>query len=170
MRFRTTTVKHASKLEPAARRQFVQGLAEHDVGMLRASVASCAKHGIGAFRVPSELLPLHTHPEVGWRLDDDETGARISRELEEVGREARRKGVRLSFHTDQFVVLGSANESSVAFAVAELEYQATCATLLGAEQLTVHGGGAAGGKAAALERLARYLCWPPIAHERLEQS
>jgi UV DNA damage endonuclease len=151
-RFRTTTVRYASTLAPAARVDFLHGLAEHNLDALSAAVRWCAERGIGAFRVLSGLLPLYTHPVVGWRLGASRKGASLSRKLRAVGVEAQGLGVRLSFHPDQFVVLGSATDSAVEMAIAELEYQAECAELLQAEQLTVHGGGAVGGKAEALAR------------------
>jgi UV DNA damage endonuclease len=155
--FRSTTVRYASTLATKERQRFLHEVAEHNVAMLRASIDWCAAHGIGAFRVPSGLLPIYTHPVIGWRLDDGARGADIARGLAGAGKHARAKGVRLSFHPDQFVVLGSVNETSVLLARDELEYQAECASLLGAEQLTIHGGGAAGGKNEALERLRRNL-------------
>jgi UV DNA damage endonuclease len=157
IRFRTTTVRYSSSLPPTERQRFVHELAAHNVAALRGSIAWCASHGVGAFRVPSGLLPMYTHPAIGWRLDESARGEEIARGLRGVGEEARRRGVRLSLHPDQFVVLGSVNESSVVLAVRELEYQAECAALLGAEQLTVHGGGATGGKTEALERFRRNL-------------
>lgn len=156
IRFRTTTVRHATTLDPPRRELLLRELAEHNVRMLRAAIAWCGAHGVGAFRVPSGLLPLFTHPVHGFRLADGAAGS-IADDLRAAGREARALGVRLSFHPDQFVVLGSGSESAVALAVSELEYQAECAALLGAEQLTVHGGGAVGGKTEALERLRRNL-------------
>jgi UV DNA damage endonuclease len=63
--------------------------------------------------------------------------------------------VRLSFHPDQFVVLNSEQERVVASSVTEMEAQGRVAELVGADVLTLHGGGAAGGIPAALERLER---------------
>jgi UV DNA damage endonuclease len=68
---------------------------------------------------------------------------------------ARELGVRLSFHPDQFVVLNSERDSVREASVRELDFQAVVAELVGADQLTLHVGGATGGKEAAIERLAR---------------
>ena len=151
-RFRTTTVRYASTLPAAARSNFLHDLADHNLDALSQAVRFCAERGIQAFRIVSGLLPLYTHPVVGWRLTGSRRGASLRKKLRAIGGEARALDVRLSFHPDQFVVLGSTSESAVANSVAELEYQAECAELLQAEQLTVHGGGAAGGKPEALER------------------
>ncbi len=152
IRFRTTTARHASTMAPGERERFLREIALHNLDALDASIDWCARHGIGAFRVSSGLLPLYTHPDLGWKLD-----ASLADRLVASGHRARRAAIRLSFHPDQFVVLSSINESSVKLAVNELEYQSECASHLGAEQLTVHGGGAAGGKGAALARFRRSL-------------
>jgi len=49
------------------------------------------------------------------------------------------------------------NAATVAASLRELEYQAKVAELIGAEQLTLHGGGAQDGKPTALARLATNL-------------
>jgi UV DNA damage endonuclease len=155
IRFRTTTVRYASTLPARDRTKFLHDLAEHNICTLRQAMRWCAAHRIFAFRVLSGLLPLYTHPSVGWRLSASKRGAVLSQQLAAAGAEARALGVRLSFHPDQFVVLGSMTENIVRASLAELEYQAECAELLGAEQLTLHGGGAVGGKDEALSRWLR---------------
>jgi len=155
--FRTTTARHAATLAPKPRRAFLLQIARDNAATLARGVDWCAAHGVGAFRVTSELLPLYTHPRFGYTLDAlDPTGA-LHEAFGAVAAHACRGEVRLSFHPDQFVVLGSARPEVVAGSIAELEYQATIAALIGAEQLTIHGGGAVGGKPAALDRLARGL-------------
>ena len=61
----------------------------------------------------------------------------------------------MSFHPDQFVVLNSEREPVVASSLAELEYQAAVAEMVGADVVVFHGGSTAGGREAALERLER---------------
>lgn len=155
--FRTTTARHAATLAPKRRRALLLQIARDNAATLARAVGWCAARGVGAFRVTSELLPLYTHPRFGYDLEAlDPTGA-LGAALAAVAAQARRGEVRLSFHPDQFVVLGSARPDVVDGSIAELEYQATVAALIGAEQLTIHGGGAVGGKPAALDRLARGL-------------
>jgi UV DNA damage endonuclease len=156
--FRTTTVRYASTLPTRAKRTaYLHDLSEQNLCTLAEAIRWCASHGIFAFRVMSGLLPLYTHPALGWRLTAGKRGAALSDQLAAVGAEAHALGVRLSFHPDQFVVLGSATESIVRASIAELEYQAECAELLRADQLTLHGGGAVGGKDLALSRFRRGL-------------
>ena len=156
IKFRTTTVRYASTLTPRDRRAFLNELALHNADALRAAIAWCAAHGIGAFRVQSGLLPLYTHPEVGWTLASP-TGKGVAEVLAQAGKERAAAGIRLSFHPDQFVVPGSKNPATVEMGLRELEYTAEVCELIGAEQMTIHGGGAQDGKAASLERLATGL-------------
>lgn len=152
IKFRHTTVRYASTLKPKARLQFLNEIALHNARALADATSWCSEHGIGAFRVLSQILPLYTHLEVGWSLDD-ETGAGVAAALQR----ARSRTIRLSFHPDQFVVPGSPTASTVAASLAELEYMGHVGELIGAEQMTIHGGGAQGGKPVALDRLARGL-------------
>jgi UV DNA damage endonuclease len=156
IKFRQTTVRYASTLTPSARLQFLNEIAVHNAHALGSAIEWCAANGIGAFRVLSQLLPLYTHPEVGWTLASP-TGRGVREILAQAGARRAQLGVRLSFHPDQFVVPGSVNPATVTASIAELEYMAEVAELIGAEQLTIHGGGAQGGKASSLERLASGL-------------
>ena len=157
IKYRTTTARYAGGLAAAARRAFLLEIVTHNAAALGASVDWCIAHGVGAFRVNSDLLPLATHASLGYELADLDTGGRATALLDGAGRRARRGGVRLSFHPDQFVVPGSIRDEVVRSSLGELEAQTRLALVVGAEQITIHGGGAQGGKPAALERLARAL-------------
>lgn len=61
--------------------------------------------------------------------------------------------MRLTFHPDQFVVLNSPRPEVVESSLADLDYQAEAAELVGADVINIHGGGAYGDKATALARL-----------------
>jgi len=152
IKFRTTTVRYASTLDRDRCTAFLNEIALDNVQALRAAISWCATHDIGAFRVQSGLLPLYTHPELGWQLHSD-TGKGVVDGLRAAGIEAQQHGIRLSFHPDQFVVPGSRNTDVVDASLRELEYMAEVAELIGAEQLTIHGGGAQDGKQASLMRL-----------------
>ena len=152
IKFRQTTARYVSTL--ADRERFLLEIALHNAHALARAIAWCAEHGVGAFRIGSQLLPLYTHPDHAWSLAQH---ADLRRALVAAGDLARARGVRLSFHPDQFVVPGSVNAATVDASLAELEYQGEVAELVGAEQLTLHGGGAQGGKPAALARLAANL-------------
>jgi UV DNA damage endonuclease len=120
---------------------------------LLASLHYCALHGIGAFRINSQILPLKTHPQAGYQMSELPRRDEIVARFRECGVFARDKGIRLSFHPDQFVVLNSPNRKTLAHSLAELSYQAEVAEWVGADSINIHGGGAYGDKAAALRTL-----------------
>ncbi len=79
------------------------------------------------------------------------------RRFQECGEFARRLHLRTCFHPDQFVVLNSLRPEVVEASIRELEYQCEVAEWVGADVVNVHGGGAYGDKARALDTLARNL-------------
>jgi UV DNA damage endonuclease len=168
IRFRTTTATYLARLEPARRTVHLRELVAHNASALQDAVQWCAAHGVGAFRITSGLLPIATHPALGYRLDTLDPSGTLESRLAAAGELARELCVRLSFHPDQFVVPGSSREEVVQQSLRELEHLGSLAELVGAEQLTLHGGGARGGKGAALERLARAIgTLRPAARSRL---
>ena len=117
----------------------------------------CAAQGFGCFRVNSQILPLKTHPEVGYDVKELPGGRQIIEQFLECGRFANSAGLRTTFHPDQFVVLNSPKPDVVASSIREIEYQAEIAQWIGADVINIHAGGAYGDKAAALERFAKSL-------------
>lgn len=135
---------------------------------LLASLEYCTSHGIGCFRVNSQILPLKTHPDVGYRIDELPADAEILATFGKCGSMAAANDVRLSFHPDQFVVLNSPREDVVLRSIDELEYQCEVAEWIGADVVNIHAGGAYGDKCAALDRLARgFERLSPRVRERL---
>lgn len=153
IRFRTAT---ATALLRLARKQRLARLAEvcrANADALLASLQFCAAHGIGAFRINSQILPVKTHPAAGYEVGELPDSANIIARFRECGVFARAHDLRLSFHPDQFVVLNSPNPKTLANSLAELRYQAEVAAWVGADVINIHGGGAYGDKSAALRRL-----------------
>jgi UV DNA damage endonuclease len=134
--------EHAAKL---------RAIAADNAQTLRSAIDYCARHHIGCFRVNSQILPLRTHPKLGY--DADLLGEDVVAEFRACKRLARRAGIRISFHPDQFVVLSSPDPRVVASSLEEIEYQAEVAEWIGADVINVHGGGGYGDKPAALKRL-----------------
>ena len=155
IRFRTATHRYVHGLEPDVRRAYLTAIARANAQALHDAVDRCEQLGIGAFRINSQILPLVTHPASGYRLADLDDDGSIAAAFAAAGARAREADVRLSFHPDQFVVLNSEQERVVVSSLAEMQAQGEIAELVGADVLTLHGGGAAGGMAAALERLER---------------
>ncbi len=135
-----------------SKRERLARLAELSLGnadALLASLQFCASHGIGAFRINSQILPVKTHPTVGYDVAELPGSQDIIARFKECGAFARAHNVRLSFHPDQFVVLNSPNPRTLAHSLAELNYQSEVAEWVGADTINIHGGGAYGDKASA---------------------
>jgi UV DNA damage repair endonuclease len=82
-------------------------------------------------RLSSDILPVYTEPTWGyfWKLPDVQRYA--ERYFAEIGRIARDRNVRLSFHPGQFTVLASDNEDIVNKSIEEFEYHADMARWMG---------------------------------------
>lgn len=163
IKFRTTT---ATALLRRSRPEQLARLAElcrHNADALMASLEFCARHGIGAFRVNSQILPIKTHPQAGYEIEELPASRAIIARFRECGAYARAHELRLSFHPDQFVVLNSPNPKTVAHSQAELNYQAEVAEWVGADTINIHGGGAYGDKPAALRALRKSLEGLPVS-------
>ncbi|HEY5914587.1 MAG TPA: UV DNA damage repair endonuclease UvsE [Verrucomicrobiae bacterium] len=153
IKFRTTTATAMMRLPRADRLSRLADLCRLNADALLASLNYCAQHGIGAFRINSQILPVKTHPQVGYDLRELPQGEGIIARFRECGAFARRHAVRLSFHPDQFVVLNSPNAKTLLHSLAELNYQAEVAEWVGADTINIHAGGAYGDKIAALRTL-----------------
>ena len=157
IKFRTTTATAMLRLPRAERLARLAELCRHNAEALLVSLNFCAAQGIGAFRINSQILPTKTHPEAGYATAELPGGREIIRRFRECGAFARERDVRLSFHPDQFVVLNSPNDRTLARSLAELDYQAEVAEWVGADSINIHGGGAYGDKATALRALRRNI-------------
>lgn len=163
IKFRTTTVAAMLRLGREAQLEKIAALCRANAEALSASIQYCARHGIGAFRINSQILPVKTHPVVGYAIEEVPDGAAIIALFRDCGTLARANDVRLSFHPDQFVVLNSPNPNTLANSLAELEYQATVAEWVGADTINIHGGGAYGDKPSALDALRKSIVALPEA-------
>lgn len=150
-------MKANSGLERAAALAKLSELCLTNADALLASLQFCASHGIGSFRINSQILPLKTHHECGYAMEDLPEGDEIVRRFRTCGEFAKAHDVRTCFHPDQFVVLNSPRSEVVERSVNELEYQSEVAEWVGADVVNIHGGGAYGDKANALTQFAKNL-------------
>ena len=153
IQFRTTTATAMLRLGKRERLARLAELCLVNADALLSALGYCAAHGIGAFRVSSQILPIKTHPTAGYAVDELPGSGTIVARYRESGEFAREHGLRLSFHPDQFVVLNSPNPRTLEHSLAELDYQAEVAEWIGADTLNIHGGGAYGDKPSALRAL-----------------
>lgn len=157
IRFRNTTVTAILRMTREAAREKLSSLCLANAIALRRALECCQQLGIGCFRINSQILPLKTHREVGYQIDDLPDAQAIREAFSSAREYAEAHQLRTAFHPDQFVVLNSLREDVVEASIDELEYQAEVAEWVGADVINIHGGGAFGDKAAALDRFARQL-------------
>lgn len=153
LRFRAATHAYAWRLPDAERAAYLDDIALHNAASLIDVLQYCRSLGIHAFRIPSGLFPLATHPLSGYGFDALPSGGAIRTRLAAARALASEAQIRLSFHPDQFVVLNSTRPEVVASAIAELEWQAEMAEAVGADVICIHGGSLMGGVDDAIRRL-----------------
>ncbi len=121
-------------------------------------------HSAKMVRLSSDLLPCYTAPEAKFFWSDTTVQKFLEVEFAKIGDYARANDVRLSFHPGQFCVLASDKEEVVNNSIAEFEYHAMMARMMGYGQtwhdhgfkINVHIAGRAGpaGFLATLSRLS----------------
>lgn len=153
IKFRTTTATAMMRLGKRERLARLAELCLVNAEALLSALGYCAAHGIGAFRVNSQILPIKTHPTAGYAVEELPGSSAIIARYRECGAFAREHWLRPSFHPDQFVVLNSPNPRTLEHSLAELDYQAEVAEWIGADTINIHGGGAYGDKPSALRAL-----------------
>lgn len=152
-RFRRATATYVLQLAAGDRRQYLADVVGANAIALLHAIERCAELGIGAFRISSQFVPLATHPVAGFAIEDLPNAPSILRTYAAARELAMLRDVRLSFHPDQFVVLGSARPDVVDASVREMDHHGHVAALLGADTICLHGGGLVGGAEAAGARL-----------------
>ncbi len=157
VKFRTTTATALQRLPRPAQRARLATLCAANAEALLQALQLCHARGIRSFRIISSILPVNTHPTVGYRVEDLPGADAIVAAFRRAGAFARAKGLRTGFHPDQFVVLNSPDRDVVARSLAELEAQAELAEWTNADTINIHGGGGYGDKPAALARFRRSL-------------
>jgi UV DNA damage endonuclease len=157
IRFRSATAKFVRPLDRPAQLVKLSELCLDNARSLVAAVEEVYRLGFGSFRVSSPLLPLYTHPEVGYRLKELPDAGEITATLRSVKALKDKHQLRLSFHPDQFTLLSSPRPEVTAASLKELDYQVMLAELIDADVINIHGGGVYGDKQSALSRLVKEI-------------
>ena len=127
-----------------------------------------AKHDIHMYRMSSDIAPYATHPDMPQFHGQIRESAN---DLAALGKVARDRGIRLSFHPSQYVILNSADPKLTAKSVADLIAQAEMLDLMeqGPEAvLVIHVGGTYGDRFASCRRWsANYPTLPEPVRRRL---
>jgi UV DNA damage endonuclease len=157
IKFLTTTATSVARLERVDALKKLSGLCLQNAHSLLAALQFCGAHGIGNFRINSQILPLKTHPACGYQINDLPDCDAIISAFRKCGIYAASHKLRTCFHPDQFVVLNSPRPDVVQKSIEELEYQAEVAEWVGADVVNIHGGGAYGDKLKAIADFQRNL-------------
>ena len=153
IKFRTTTAMSLRKISRPNALNKISELCIHNALSLNDALLYCQDHGVGAFRISSGILPLRTHPHLGYTIDELPGATQIRTLFGKCHKFALNNNIRTTFHPDQFVVLNSPRLDVVDSSIVELEHHGEMAELIGADVINIHAGGAYGDKEKALERL-----------------
>lgn len=155
MNMTAVTMAHLARLGPAAAFDKLVSVVRHNLEALRRQVEHVGGRPAieRLHRMASGLLPGYTHPACQAYYRDPDLRTLIEASLAETGAAARRTGVRLSMHPDQFCVLATASETALRNTLAELEAHAEIMSLLGygtgwhpeGAHINVHGGARSAG-------------------------
>jgi UV DNA damage endonuclease len=155
IKFRRTTAKYSAKLSTDERMRHLSDICRHNANSLLEALQFCRRNGMNAFRINSQILPLKTHPQLGYEIEDLPQSTEIVNAFKKCKTYCRQHNLRTSFHPDQFILLSSPNPEITRRSIADLRYQAEVAEWVGADVINIHAGGAYGNKNEALKRLVR---------------
>ena len=152
--FKTTQYRYFAKLTPKEKTEKLENIIIENLHSLLKSLEHCLKNNIRCFRIISTLLPLYTHPECTYQIEDLPQGSLILSLFKQCKEFAATNHIRTVFHPDQFVVLNSLREDVIEKSIQDLLYHAYMAELLGSDVINIHGGGVYGDKKTSLARLS----------------
>lgn len=155
--FKTATATRLLKCSRSEQLSIISNLILENATALRSALAYCKTNQIGSFRVNSRILPLKTHPVLNYSIEELPESSEIMKRFAHCRQFAQENDLRLTFHPDLFVLLGSPNPEINKKSIAELEYHGEVSDWIGADVIKIHGGGAYGDKNAALERVRSNL-------------
>ena len=137
---------------------------EHNLACTADILHYSVDHGLLAFRLTSDLVPLASHP-----VNAHPWQRRFRDAFEALGRLAREHDMRISMHPGQYTLINSPREDVYEAAVRDLVYHAEVLDLMGLDataRVQIHVGGAYGDRSAALRRFAERLPSLPEAVRR----
>lgn len=157
IKFRRTTAKYLQSFSRNQQLKYLAEICHHNANALYKSLRYCRDNGIKDFRINSQILPLKTHPEMGYRMKDLPLNEQIIQTFKDGGRFCQKYDIRTTFHPDQFILLSSPSSEVIQRSMADLIYQTEVARWVNADVINIHGGGAYGDKSASLNRLRKRI-------------
>jgi len=157
IKFRQTTAKYLSKFSVEEQRNRLSDIGLHNANSLLMALNFCHQHKIGGFRINSQILPLKTHPQLGYDVTDLPQADQIIKKFKDCGEFSRKNDIRTTFHPDQFIVLSSNNPDVVKRSLPDLEYQAEVSNWVNTDVINIHAGGVYNDKPSALSRFRKVI-------------
>lgn len=157
---RTLTFTRYSKMTETERTDKLMSLTylnlESTARMIHYNIA----HEIPLYRFSSSIAPLATHPEVLWDFVTP-----FKEKWQEIGRLVKSKGLRTSFHPNQYTLFTSPRPEVSDNAVIDMEYHYRMLEAMGLEEegvINIHIGGAYGNKEETIVRFHENLHKLPL--------
>jgi UV DNA damage endonuclease len=157
IKFRRTTAKYLQAFHRNQQLEYIAEICLHNAHTLHKVLGYCCDHDIKNFRINNQILPLKTHPDIGYSMEDLPAHDQIIQTFKDCGRFCRKYDIRTTFHPDQFILLSSPSSEVVQRSIADLIYQTEMAGWVNADVINIHGGGAYGNKSESLGRLRKRI-------------
>ena len=157
IKFRRTTAKYLQAFSRNQQLKYLAEICRHNAHALHKALQFCRDHDIKDFRINSQILPLKTHPDIGYTMEALPFYDQIIQIFKDCGRFCKKHDIRTTFHPDQFILLSSPSSEVVQRSMADLVYQAEVAGWVNADVINIHGGGAYGDKNTSLRRLRKRI-------------
>lgn len=157
VKFRKTTAKYLSQFFEEQCKQHLARLCANNAKSLLKALEFCRDNKIGSFWINSQILPLKTHPEMGYDISKLPGSDEIVNDFKACGIFSQKHDIRTTFHPDQFIILSSPNPDVVRRSILDLEYQTQVAEWVNADVINIHAGGVYGDKSSALLRFMKTI-------------
>ncbi|RNB86425.1 UV DNA damage repair endonuclease UvsE [Brevibacillus panacihumi] len=148
-----TTVAQINKLEPAARLKKLRQVMQTNFFNLMDLLAYNVEHQIFLYRLPSEFVPLATHPVTAdWNWAEE-----FAWDFRKAGEYIRKHKIRVTAHSGHYSILNTDKPSVLQSTIDDFRYHARVFDLLGLDDnsvLVTHVGGVYEDRSAALDRFA----------------
>jgi UV DNA damage endonuclease len=157
IKFRRATAKYLRSFSRNQQLKYLAEICQHNAHALYKALRYCRDHDIKDFRINSQILPLKTHPDIGYSMEELPFHDQIIQAFKDCGMFCQKHDIRTTFHPDQFILISSPSDEVVQRSIADLIYQAEVAQWVNADVINIHGGGAYGNKNAPLNRFRKRI-------------
>ncbi len=157
IKFHRATATYLKKFNRTQQLKYISNICLQNAEALLKALMYCLDNDIKDFRINSQILPLKTHPDIGYSIEELPRYQTIVNTFKTCGKYCRENEIRTTFHPDQFILLSSPKPEVIERSIADLLYQAQVAEWIHADVINIHGGGAYGDKKKAMQRLSKQI-------------